>query len=309
MKYKFFWIIGLVCIILILICGLIFEDFYYKDEVLIRNHLIIDEIDLTDHPNLNNISIQKVDNQLVLVDSFNQKIKYLQDKKVYDFKNYHPVHLQDLGDYYVVIYSTNMNIDYSHGRFVQNDYEYNREYDVIYLLNKETGKMYMYREYHLIGKSIDLNSFKMIDDDKIIYHVYADYEIKTARVEVIFISEIMNRVRGIPLMNLMSFLDNRYKYLEKYVITNDRLLWVDNTGYIGYKTFYYHFRADGGESGGNYYSELVKDEEYLRLGYFAIYDNEIYYVGNDLKIYALKTKTYIADVILLENWEDQLHSS
>jgi len=276
----------------------IIEGFNYEPEI----HQIVFEGTL-------DVEIFHEDERSYLVYGDSKKeVTYLNvyEKNPFKSKISNPIYLNDIGDYYVVVFSLDNSMKITDDRFLQGDYEF---YDVdhLVLIQKSTGYIFDTQEYELIGNEIDLTSFQYVDqtifygvfiphENNISFYQYTiiqdEYSIEDARSK--YENYYSDFVGGFqyPLIHFHRPEDPSelidFKVAGKYLFVKDSY----NNVYVGsYSDYEYGLTFT--------FDESLSDEEFLLEGYIKITENGIYYLGIDYNVY--KVPSYSNPILIEEN--------
>lgn len=276
--------------------------FQHSNQYNVRSSLNFNRINIAHESTNNGLIIKNKSGTNILYDNIkNQEVTYFKDKKDVSSILYTPVYLRNLRNYYLVVFSTNQNKDYSAGRFIQGEYDFFNA-DQLCFIRKSDGVMIFFKDYELIGKTIDLNTIENIDNF-VIYRVFVDFETDISFVGLYEIDETI-RINITTIITKIHYHGEDYSYVKKFVTSNDFVFMWTNS----YNKVFVNTKKDGGHLSMNPITSYM-DQTYIIEGYFTNYNGDIYYVDNDLKIRKLNVKgedLFIADVINLSNWESQL---
>ncbi|MBN2540755.1 MAG: hypothetical protein JXB08_04450 [Bacilli bacterium] len=309
-QYKKLWLMSPVYLGAVLLLAVLLVNILGQEnlEIIYQYVAFDDELDLSlvKTPERNYLIYTNSDEEVLYENRY--------EEQPFHSEKLHPIYLDDMEDYYIVIYSYDHTKTITNDRYTQNDYERNRKRDFLVLIRKDDGLVIYTEDYELIGREIDLNSFQS-GNNIITFDIFIPYEKNISYIRCISI-------------------DDDVAYDSSYIYNDD----IHNTPMI--TTFMgeiYHFHTLGDPSeileftlaGSFYYYEdsyglsfagkIRRDlygaeftrnldlslEEYAKDGYVRITESGIYYVSNDLDLVFNNGSNSViiqADITLME-WE------
>jgi hypothetical protein len=249
----------------------------------------------------------------------NEEARYIEvyDKDPKILEDWHPIYLDEIESYYIVIYSKDKDKQISYNRFRQGDYERFKDVDRLVVIHKDTGLIFHTTHYDLIGYEIDLNSFQE-GHHIITFNVFLQYEEKISYVRYI------SYTSDYSIDNSKSFYENFAtepmggnwigmighthtlgdpSWVEDFILHNNLYYYEDSYGEA-----YYGYLEPQGPYRAFRKSYEFTDETYAKQGYLKFVDDDLYFVDNDLNLCYLNgsTKVIVASHIVLENWESYI---
>jgi hypothetical protein len=277
------------------------EEFFYQIDI--------------ENKDLEDLKILEREQMKVLSYKNNLEVTYIRDGKEYQPKKNSIVYLRDLGSYYLAVYSLDSEKNYDHGRYILSDYESHEHIDRLYFINKKDGKMFIFYDYELIGKTLNLNTIEEIENIGFLYHVLIDFEQEISYAALLAIKQSNAENRDYPLSINIFLTDTHYhgtdySYIQKVMVNkNKEFVWTDSYGKAYQNTFTVSFTKDSAHAYYGRKQEILEGENYFLQGYWKLKDDGLYYVDNNLKLYKLQnsSKTHISDIIDLEKWEELIN--
>lgn len=277
------------------------EEFFYQIDI--------------ENKDLEDLKILEREQMKVLSYKNNLEVTYIRDGKEYQPKKNSIVYLRDLGSYYLAVYSLDSEKNYDHGRYILSDYESHEHIDRLYFINKKDGKMFIFYDYELIGKTLNLNTIEEIENIGFLYHVLIDFEQEISYAALLAIKQSNAENRDYPLSINIFLTDTHYhgtdySYIQKVMVNkNKEFVWTDSYGKAYQNTFTVSFTKDSAHAYYGRKKEILEGENYFLQGYWKLKDDGLYYVDNNLKLYKLQnsSKTHISDIIDLEKWEELIN--
>ena len=240
--------------------------------------------------------IEQTDRTYLAFTENNKEVEYISvyTSKPFIAKKVNPIYLEDIGDYYVMIYSKDKNKEIINNRFLQGDYEF-YDSDHLVLIQKSTGYIFDTQDYELIGREIDLSSFQY-SGTTIFYSVFLPYENGISFVQYISVSEDYS-------------IETRMDKFENY---STNKIFGDSTGLVHSHTFGDPSKIVDFIVTGNYiyikdsynvvtvasyvqdtyglnftYDDSLSEEEFVLEGFIDVTIDGIYYLSSNYNIYRL----------------------
>ena len=212
------------------------EEFFYQIDI--------------ENKDLEDLKILEREQMKVLSYKNNLEVTYIRDGKEYQPKKNSIVYLRDLGSYYLAVYSLDSEKNYDHGRYILSDYESHEHIDRLYFINKKDGKMFIFYDYELIGKTLNLNTIEEIENIGFLYHVLIDFEQEISYAALLAIKQSNAENRDYPLSINIFLTDTHYhgtdySYIQKVMVNkNKEFVWTDSYGKAYQNTFTVSFTKD-----------------------------------------------------------------
>lgn len=248
----------------------------------------------------------------------NEEAKYIDfyDQTPKTLKAWHPIYLDEIENYYIVIFSKDKDKQLSYQRFRQGDFERFDHIDRLVVINKDTGFIFFTTHYDLIGYEIDLTSFQE-GNNMVTFNVFLQYEEKISYVRYISYTDdysVMKsheNFKSEPMGgNWIGMVGHTHtpgdpSWVEDFILYDNLYYYEDSYGeayygYLEYQGPWVQFRK----------SYHFTDETYVKEGYLKFTDDGLYYVDNDLNLIRIRGpyKTTIKSNIDIANWESYINS-
>ena len=230
-------------------------------------------------------------------------------------KAWHPIYLDEIDNYYIVIFSKDKDKSISYLRFRQGDFERFDDIDRLVVINKDTGFIFHTTHYDLIGHEIDLTSFQE-GNNIVTFNVFLPYEEKISYIRYISytddysVMESHENFHSEPMGgNWIGMVGHTHtpgdpSWVEDFILYENLYYYEDSYGeayygYLEYQGGWVQFRK----------SYHFTDETYVKAGYLKFTDDGLYYVDNDLNLVKMRGpyKTTITSNIDINDWESYIN--
>ncbi|WP_025725031.1 hypothetical protein [Acholeplasma granularum] len=279
--------------------------------------ILISNLISNNHPGFSYSSIKDYDSTVPLkienkklISNFNSEVIYLDSFKVEVSLNIYPIYLKELDNYYLVIYSYDMNKSLEYELYTQNDYEmYRNKVDILALINKADGKLSVPRVYNLIGSTFDLSQI-LNKGETILLPIYKPYK---SDINYYYL------IQGIKKSNLTHFKTKfisltSNKVIQKFEFLENRFITLFDNGEIQYETHTEGIISGNNNSTNFSYStnnyEVLDNKTFVKMGYFTTHHNKFYILNDDMAIYLLEGEvlTKIKTIEDINDFYDEVYA-
>ncbi len=266
------------------------------------------------------LTVKEKDGRSFLFDeNQNDEVKYkpywtTNKEKIQD--DYNVVYFKALEQYYLVIFSENSTKTYTN-RFLVGDHERERG-DLLYVIDKEDGFMYLVSATSLSGYEVDLSSFK-VEGEIVYYGVYLKYETGISHYRYLVIPDNIEKedyssqtwrnnrdqiwIRGDVEggSNHVHTLGDPSE-ITTFILNEKTFLYIDSYDIIRvgrYTRSNNDLRLDG--------KEFLTGEQYIIDGQYELIDGILYYLSNDLELRKFTNNfatSTVKEDVTLDNWRD-----
>jgi|GEM_PF-2482764 len=264
------------------------------------------------------LSIVETDERSYLSNN-NQEVKYISLNNTTPSKlaYWHPVYLDEIDSYYIVIFSSDKDTKVSYSRFKQKDFERYQNIDTLVIIEKSTGYIFDTTHYELIGQEIDLTSFQegfnivtfnvfLSYEEKVSYirylHIKDDYSLESTDAmydnfeNEAIIGDWLKRVAHVHTLGEPS-------WVEDFILFEDQYYYEDSHGIINYG----YIISD--RTHLEFISQInLSNETYVKQGYFKLTKDGLYFVDSyrTLCLVNYTGVNFITENIILEDWESYI---
>ncbi len=240
----------------------------------------------------------------------NIKLSYQSLGKKVNSTFYKPIYIKSINsNYYISVFSSENESLRVENHFTFDDYETRamngKASDKLVIISKETGNMATINAYELIGYTLSLDD--LVSSSSIIsIPVYKKYEIDYDKYFTIFLNDTPD---SLDTLKSITYPNSLGLSVTNFAITNSMILVSYNDGSILLQNLQYNFDYENGYfSGGRIqlrHCNILDDELYVKDGYFAIINDQIYFLSKDFRINKLISCTdylYVSTASGFENW-------
>ncbi len=245
-----------------------------------------------------------------------QYMNFYREKPFYS-KLMHPIYIDEIESFYIVIFSYDKDKTITNNRFLQNDYERHHQRDILFLIDKSNGFIISAEDYEQIGYEIDLTSFQE-GNNLITYGVFLLHEKGIAYIRCINIDSDITY-------------DTYHNYINNI---HNSIMWVNSSigvyhshtlgdpseieAFILEGAFYYYEDSYGVAFAGRVSEQeygvmfradvILTDESNAIAGYVRVTNSGIYYISNDMNLMFTNgiTTTLYQEDVNFEDWESYI---
>lgn len=244
-------------------------------------------VDMKNNTKLNiDIFFKANRNYLVYEDQSEVMYYYGEEDVVTHYSNlYHPIYLKEYEDIYVVVFSTDKDKKIEYNRFTIVDCQLlDHKEDKLLVIERNTGEIFSIYDYYLVSKTINLESITLNSNKLLSYEVFLDHEEGISAVYGFFIDNenkeyyhpyySIANTPDIALTHIHFYSEGDPSEITNYVITSKYIIWTDSYG----EAYGYYFSGHQSIQYTAISNEII-DNSFIKQGYFAEKNGEIYYIG------------------------------